>query len=136
MNAEFVIHAEPIGKARPRVTRFGAYTPKKTKQYEDLVKAEYISQCLGTDFGDSALEITVIAIYPIPKSASKAKHEKMLAGEIRPTKKPDYDNICKAICDALNGLAYKDDAQIVDAHCHKYYGEIPMVKVTIEEVEG
>ena len=134
MTAEFTIHAEPTGKARPRVTRFGAYTPKKTKQYEDLVKAEYISQCLGADFADNALEITVIAIYPIPKSASKAKRAKMLAGEIRPTKKPDYDNICKAICDALNGVAYKDDAQIVDAHVLKYYSEIPRVEVTIEEV--
>lgn len=136
MNAEFTIHAAPTGKARPRVTRHGTYTPRKTKQYEDLVKAEWIAQCIGKHFGEKALEICVTAYYPIPKSASKEKRRKMLSGEIRPTKKPDYDNICKAICDALNGLAYKDDAQIVDAHCHKWYWEIPMVKVTIEEVEG
>lgn len=134
MRAEFTIHAAPTGKARPRVTMHGTYTPKATKQYEDLVKAEFIKQCIGTDFGDRALEINIDAIYQIPKSANKETRRKMLSGEIRPTKKPDYDNISKAVCDALNGLAYKDDAQIVDAHCHKVYGEIPMVIVTIEEV--
>ena len=134
MVADFVIHAAPTGKARPRVTRFGTYTPKKTKQYEDLVQAEFISQCLGVNFGDSPLVIYVKAIYPIPKSASKAKHMRMISGEIRPKVKPDFDNVCKAVCDALNGLAYNDDAQIVEAHCFKFYGEIPMVCVSIEEV--
>ena len=51
MEAEFVVHAAPTGKARPRVTKFGTYTPKKTRQYEDLVKAEWISQCIGIHFG-------------------------------------------------------------------------------------
>lgn len=134
MEAEFVVHAAPTGKARPRVTKFGTYTPKKTRQYEDLVKAEWISQCIGIQFGESALEICATAFYPIPKHVSKAVRAKMISGEIRPTKKPDYDNICKAVCDALNVLAYKDDAQIVDAHCHKYYGEIPRVIVKIKEV--
>lgn len=134
MRAEFTIHSAPTGKARPRVTMHGTYTPRKTKQYEDLVRSEYISQCIGTNFGENALEIDITAVYAVPKSANKETRWKMLSGEIRPTKKPDYDNISKAVCDALNGLAYKDDAQIVDAHCHKVYGEIPMVIVTIEEV--
>lgn len=134
MVADFVIHAAPTGKARPRVTRFGTYTPKKTKQYEDLVKSEFISQCIGVNFGDGPLVIYVKAIYPIPKSVSKSKRMRMISGEIRPKVKPDFDNVCKAVCDALNGLAYNDDAQIVEAHCFKFYGEIPMVFVTIEEV--
>lgn len=134
MEASFTIHASPTGKARPRVTRYGTYTPKKTKQYEDLVKAEWISQCIGIHFGDKALALSLVAFYPIPKSTSKAKRQKMLTGEIRPKVKPDYDNVAKAVCDALNKIAYNDDAQIVDAHVHKYYADIPMVVVTIKEV--
>ena len=67
----------------------------------------------------------------IPKSASKKKRAAMLAGEIRPTKKPDMDNVVKIIADSLNNLAYYDDTQIVDCQCRKFYSENPRVEVTI-----
>lgn len=52
--------------------------------------------------------------------------------EIMPTKKPDCDNVAKMICDALNGLAYKDDAQIVNLNVLKAYtSDVPFVAVTI-----
>ena len=59
----------------------------------------------------------------------------MLDGLIRPTKKPDWDNIGKVVCDALNGIAYRDDAQIVDSMVRKFYGEVPRVVVIIREYE-
>lgn len=133
MNAAFTIHAAPTGKARPRVTSHGTYTPRKTKEYEALVRSEYGIQCGNTHFGDAPLVVYITAYYPIPKSASKAKREKMIHFEIVPKVKPDFDNVCKAVCDALNGIAYRDDAQIVEAHFHKWYGEEPCVKVVIEE---
>lgn len=55
----------------------------------------------------------------------------MLSGEIRPTKKPDTDNIAKAICDALNGVAYRDDAQICCLTVQKQYSEMSAVSVRI-----
>lgn len=57
----------------------------------------------------------------------------MLAGIIRPTIKPDVDNIAKVILDSLNGLAYKDDKQIVFCAISKWYGENPRVEVILEE---
>ena len=56
----------------------------------------------------------------------------MVAGDIRPTKTPDYDNIGKIISDALNGVAYRDDAQIVEANISKYYSNLPRVEVMID----
>ena len=50
----------------------------------------------------------------------------------RPTKKPDLDNIIKAIADSLNGIAYKDDAQIVELKSKKFYSDTPRVEVTIK----
>jgi Holliday junction resolvase RusA-like endonuclease len=58
----------------------------------------------------------------------------MLDGIVRPTKKPDFDNIGKIICDALNKIAYDDDSQIVEANIYKVYADIPRVEVTLTEV--
>ena len=53
---------------------------------------------------------------------------------IRPIRKPDWDNVGKIICDALNGIAYRDDAQIVDALVRKFYSDTPRVIVEISDI--
>ena len=58
----------------------------------------------------------------------------MLKGELLPAKRPDFDNLAKGITDALNGLAFKDDNQIVEAHIYKRYGDPQKVEVEIKEV--
>ncbi len=58
----------------------------------------------------------------------------MLAGQIKPAKKPDCDNIVKIVCDALNGFAYKDDAQVVLAQVAKEYTDEPRTDVSLWEV--
>lgn len=60
----------------------------------------------------------------------------MLEHKIRPTKKPDWDNVGKIICDSLNNIAYHDDNQVVDAQVRKFFSENPRVEVTIRKVEG
>ncbi len=136
MKTNFTIHAAPIGKARPRVTNHGTYTPKKTREYEALVRSEYNIQCGLQHFGDKPLSVYIEAWFPIPKSTSKAKSQDMLYHRILPTKKPDADNVAKAICDALNGVAWNDDAQIVTLTVIKRYGAgHGNVNVVIREVE-
>ena len=54
-------------------------------------------------------------------------------GELVPAKKPDVDNILKAVFDALQGCAYEDDCQIVVIHSEKMYSESPFVEVVIDE---
>jgi len=133
MTISFTIPGLPKGKARPRVTKKGiSYTPEDTVLYENLVKLCY-RQASKYYFGDmEQLEITVQAYFSIPKGTSKNKRLLMLNGEIRPTKKPDIDNILKIVADSLNGIAYKDDKQIVKATTYKYYSEIPKVDVEIK----
>ena len=134
---KFMILGEPKGKGRPRFnTRTGhAMTPKDTVNYETLVHMEYLAQCQNFRFPDDAmLDMRIKAYYSIPKSASKKKKAAMLANEIRPTKKPDMDNVVKIIADSLNQVAYRDDTQIVDCQCRKFYSENPRVEVTIREV--
>ena len=138
MEVRFTVLGEPKGKGRPRFnTRTGhAITPKDTVNYETLVHMEYMSQCSESRFPDDAmLDMRILAYYSIPKSASRKKKAAMLAGDIRPTKKPDMDNVVKIIADSLNQVAYRDDTQIVDCQCRKFYSEEPRVEVIIRQVQ-
>ena len=78
------------------------------------------------------MEMKVTAYFKIPKSASKNKRQAMLLGEIRPTKKPDADNILKAVADALNGVAYKDDACVVKMDVEKFYADVGRIDIVVE----
>lgn len=136
----FSIPGAPQGKARPKVVRQGAfskaYTPEKTVNYEALVKLSYQQAAGGLFLGAGVpVRVRIDAYYDTPKSESKKKLRNMLAGLLFPTKKPDWDNIGKIICDALNGIAWKDDAQIVDGHVLKHYSEVPHTDVLIEEAK-
>ena len=76
----------------------------------------------------------ITAYFPIPQSASKKKQAAMESYSIMPTKKPDTDNIAKIVLDALNGLAFYDDAQVVDLTVMKLYSRTPRVTVHIGEI--
>ena len=140
MKVEFVVPGEPQGKGRPRFARVGrytkTYTPEKTEVYENLIKVEYERQCGRFCFEpNQMLDMRIIAYFGIPKSVSKKRREQMLNGQIRPTKRPDADNVCKLVADGCNKLVYPDDAQIVDIMIRKFYSDKPRVKVIIQSVE-
>lgn len=134
----FVVPGEPTGKGRPRVVHAGnrsmAFTPEKTVLYENLVKLEYQRQSCGEVFGGQCVRIEVKAYYAVSKSDSKRTRAAKLAGKIRPTKKPDIDNVFKIVADALNGIAYDDDSQIVAASIEKHFDVSPRVEISIEAV--
>lgn len=141
MQVRFTVWGEPNGKARPRFSRVGnftkTYTPQKTVAYENLIKMEYGRQCGAVKFGkDEMLDLRVFAYLSIPKSTSNRKRQLMLDGKIRPTKKPDFDNIAKIVGDSLNKIAYHDDAQVVDSMVRKFYSENPRVVITIQTIGG
>ena len=144
---KFTVLGEPTGKGRPRFVRrynpatgksFGqAHTPEKTVVYENLVRTEYSLQTKNYRFPDDAiLDMRIMAYYSIPKSASKKKKIMMVEGLLRPAKKPDIDNVIKAVADSLNQVAYKDDTQIVDCQCRKFYSEEPRIEVIIRQIGG
>lgn len=134
----FTLACEPQGKGRPRFYNkgnyTGTYTPQKTVDYENEVKKAYIAQCKGERYEKGiGLELTIKAYFRPPKNTSNKRLGLMVEKKIRPTKKPDLDNVAKAIADALNGLAYHDDSQIVTLHIEKYYDIFPRIEVEIQE---
>ena len=137
MEVNFSVLGEPKGKARPKTVKLknGAshtYTPDGTVLYENLIATEYRRQIGDVSFPDKEmLEMRVIAYFTIPGSASKKTKMLMEDREIRPTKKPDMDNIVKVVADALNKVAFRDDSQIVECRISKYYSTQPRIEVTI-----
>ena len=137
----FIVEGEIAGKGRPRVTTRGgftrAYTPKRTVDCENRIRAAYLFEYpAGMKWeGKEPLEIVANVYMEIPKSIPKKTREQMILGYIRPTKKPDADNLLKTICDSLNGLCFQDDSQIVDAKIRKWYATEPKAEITIREIE-
>lgn len=119
----FIIPGRPVGKGRPRFTRNGhCWTPDKTVAYERDIKLAYWETYGRKKYEEGkALAITIVLYYPRPKSMAKYKRRMAQKGVLRPTVKPDVDNVIKAILDALNGVAFEDDRQIVQVECEKWY---------------
>ena len=135
MKYEFEVPGKITGKGRPRVNTITgiAYTPNKTKEYEDLIKQYFIMKFRGIKPLDGRISVTIKAYFSIPKNTSKAKTEEMLNNIISPAKKPDIDNIAKIILDALNKLAFNDDNQITKLNIEKMYSEEERVSILIEQ---
>lgn len=129
---EFEILGKPIGKARPRVSRWGTYTPEKTVNYENFIKLCFIEKYKNFIPLETNLKIYIKAIFEVPQSYSNKKKKELLG---KPhNKKPDIDNVSKSILDALNKIAFKDDNLVTKLEVEKIYGEQAKVLVQIEEV--
>ena len=137
MVISFVVPGEPRGKGRPRFTKTGhPYTDSETRAYENKIIAYYRKAAGAARFPqDAFVAVYVVAYIPMPKSATKANRAAMEAKQILPSRKPDIDNIAKAVLDALNGVAYHDDARVQKICCEKYYSEIPRLEILLKEVK-
>ena len=127
------IKGTPEPKGRPRFMNGHAVTPEKTRRYERMVRALWLSEHKECLFGDVAVRLEFYM--PIPTSWSKRKQGQARAGAIRPAVRPDIDNLVKAVLDGLNETAYTDDKQIISLMAEKYYSDEPRTEVLIMEVE-
>ena len=132
----FTVPGQPIGKGRPRFTRQGrAYTPSRTKDYEDLIRAAATEAMRELNQEPAMLPcvMKILAEFEIPKSWPKYKREAAQQGKggYKPGK-PDIDNIAKAVLDGCNGIAYKDDSLVYRLEIEKTYAAAyPALYVTV-----
>lgn len=138
MIVAFTVPGDPVAKGRARsFVRAGHvahYTPEKTAKYENLVKLAAYKAMLGAEVIDCPVLLVVHAFLPIPQSWSKKKQQSAAIGSIVPTKKPDLDNLVKSIKDGMNGVVWRDDAQVVDLIASKRFGE-PRVEIEVRKIE-
>lgn len=139
-NVAFVVPGEPQGKGRARVGKVGGharmFTPSKTIAYEGLIALAARQSMGGLPMLEGACAIEVTAVCGVPASWSKKKRAEALAGALRPTKKPDSDNVLKAVCDGINGVVWADDVQAVDSRVRKVYGERPELRVVVARIDA
>lgn len=131
-----VLSGDPQGKGRPRAVVRGKfatmYTPAKTRTYEGMIRTAAMDAMAGRDPISVPVEIELRAVFAVPPSWSQKKRAAAITGEIRPAKKPDIDNVIKAWTDAMNGVVFADDCQIVKGTFSKVYGPAPLVAVTVK----
>lgn len=127
----FIVPGQPQGKLRARWSPHGTHTPQKTINYETYIKEMFAVRYPDFVPLEGPLYMKITAWQMIPKNTSQKKMKLMVAGILRPAKKPDFDNIAKTVCDALEKLAYKNDNQIVTAVINKYYSTKPRLEIEI-----
>lgn len=131
------IPGKPMGKQRPRASKRGGfvrlYTPEQTVNAETFTKLCAMDQ-VGQPMLEGPLVVSMHAVFDIPVSFSKKKKADALSGAIRPTGKPDLDNLAKLYSDALNKVVWGDDAQIVSMALSKSYGTEPGVVITVNKM--
>ena len=126
-----VLPGQPVGKGRPRFGGGRAYTPKKTKDYEQLLAAaaRFEMDQARLEATELPCKMLILAQFAIPKSWAKWRQQAAQLGEYTPGR-PDIDNVAKAVLDAFNGIVYVDDAQVFDLQVKKTYGQ-PLLVATV-----
>lgn len=132
---EFEVPGKVIGKGRPRLNSYTGivYTPTKTKDYESLVEQYFLLKYPRFKILEGRIKVSIIAYFSIPKATKKSDINEMLDNNISPTKKPDIDNIVKAVLDSMNKFAFKDDNQITKLEVEKKYALEDKIYIKIEE---
>jgi len=133
----YTVYGEPVGKGRPRFARRGAfthaYTPEKTKTYEDEIRMMARAAMGASEPLETPVTVAIYIRVGIPASFSKQKRKDALSGILKPTKKPDLDNVAKCFLDSMNEIVYLDDKQVINLHVTKVYAETPAVEVMVKE---
>ena len=129
MTVSFSIPGDPQGWQRTRTSGGMHFTAPETRAYQNSIR--WLAKAAGARPIEGPVSVHVVAHYRIPESATKKRKAAMLAGEEYPTKKPDIDNVVKNVLDALNGMAWRDDAQVVSLTVSKVWSDEPRTEVAV-----
>ena len=133
----FNFDIEPVPQLRPRVSSRGGYVrvydPPKVKQFKSLLRSLAVHQYARPPLL-GPLSVSLTFYRPVQSSISKTERERRLSNESKPVVKPDTDNYIKSTLDALNGILWHDDSQIVKISGEKRYSDNPRITVSVKPV--
>ena len=108
-----------------------AYDP--SKKYKEQIIWQ-VKPYAPTKIMEGPVELELYFHMPIPKAASMIRRKQMIAGIIHHIKRPDIDNLAYVVTNALKGLVYKDDSQIVNLHVYKRYADAPKILLKVIDI--
>jgi len=129
---EFTVYGRSVPMARPRVVRgkdgrSHTFNPQNCTDWKQSIALQALPH-RPKELLKGALEIDCVFYLLKPKSAPKKR--------LYPTGKPDIENYSKALLDALEGIMYANDSQIVTLRALKAYDDPPRVVVILKELEA
>ena len=134
---KIIIYGNPVAQGRPKFSTHNgyvrAYDPQKSRDWKSYAKFCAAEEMKGKPLLTCPLRVVVMSYREIPKSLSKKKALQAQNGLIRPSTKPDIDNYIKGAFDAIEGIVYKNDSQIVSLCSEKYYSTEPRLEIHITE---
>lgn len=121
---QFVFEVDPVPKGRPRLGKYGTYTPERTRNFEKTIQILAITQMRKRNWKslEGPLSVSILFRFKRPKKPSN------------PYPRSDLDNNVKGILDSLNQIAYLDDAQICHLECWKQYGDRSGIVLTLSQI--
>lgn len=130
MILDLSVYGIPVPQGRPRArayrvgaaTRVQVYDPATSRDWKRTVLAQVLEHKPPTPV-EGPLSMTLHFFLPRPRSLPKRVEF--------PTTRPDLDNFAKAVLDALRGVIYRDDAQIVHLSVSKHYNDVPGVSIRL-----
>jgi len=136
-----VVEGEPVAQGRPKFSTRGcvmrAFDPPESRAYKEMVKLVARVQMGNKPMLEGPLSLSVKVFRSVPSSWSDSRRKMALARQILPTTKPDLENYCKGTTDALEGVVFKNDSQIVAHHWPfgKWYSNRPRIEIEVKEIE-
>lgn len=137
-NIKFIVYGEPQSKlrAKARINRKTGsvymYTPETTRNYEEGFAGQSLKS-KPDKLITGPIKIRISVYRSPPKSLTKKDRVLLLKGELFPIRKPDLDNYIKICLDALRGIYFIDDNQIIEflPGTSKNYSDTPRVEVEL-----
>ena len=132
----FTFDIEPVPQLRPRVSSrpyVRVYDPPKVKSFKSLLRSLAVNQYTRPPLL-GPLSVSLTFYRPVQKSISQTEREQRLSNRSKPVVKPDTDNYIKSTLDALNGILWHDDSQIVKITAEKRYSDHPKITVSVKPI--
>jgi Holliday junction resolvase RusA-like endonuclease len=111
---------------RSGTARVSVYDPANSRDWKRTVAAQAIEHKPPVPVADVPLSMELTFFLPRPTSLPKRMRHHI--------RRPDVSNMLKAVEDALRGIVYKDDSQLVDVIVRKRYDPAPGVDIRVERV--
>ena len=116
LHSQGTFHAAPVALGRPRMSKWGAYTPKKSVEYQRSMLKE-----IEIDHEPLTGPIKISMTF-CHKRPARLNRKKDTVARIPKVTKPDIDNMIKMLLDVLTkAQVWNDDNQVVCVTAEDWY---------------